>query len=115
VDASERIAQLEELLGGDPEDRDLYFLLGKALLDAGRSDEAVLRLQEAARRNPDHAAIRRFWGEALRNSGDSAGAARVWQGGIELASQTGDLQAGKEMAALLARLDRGKGGSRGAG
>jgi cytochrome c-type biogenesis protein CcmH/NrfG len=106
VDVGERIAELEALLRDDPEDRDLYFLLGKALLDGGRADEAVERLREAVRRNPGHAAIRRFWGQALRDSGDRQGAAQAWREGIEVAERTGDLQAGKEMRALLAKMDR---------
>lgn len=100
----DRINALEELIAADPEDRDLYFLLGKALLDGGRPAEAAGRLAEAARRNPELAAIRRFWGEALRDAGDGAGARKVWDEGIALSETTGDLQAGKEMRALLKRL-----------
>lgn len=106
MDAESRIEQLRELLEDDPDDADLYFLLGKALLDAKRTGEAAERLEEAALRNPDHAAIRRFWGEALRDSGDGEGAARVWREGIALADRTGDLQAGREMNALLKKLSR---------
>jgi cytochrome c-type biogenesis protein CcmH/NrfG len=107
MNAGDRIEQLEGLLRDDPEDRDLYFLLGKALLDAGRPAEAVMRLEEAVRRHPDHAAIYRFWGQALRDGGDLSGSASVWRKGIALAERTGDLQAGKEMTALLGKLKRG--------
>lgn len=106
MDAEERIAQLKELLEDDPEDADLYFLLGKALLDGKRAAEAAERLAEAAARNPDHAAIRRFWGEALRDSGDAGQAVRVWREGIDIAERTGDLQAGREMNALLRKLEK---------
>lgn len=107
--AEDRIASLEELIAADPDDADLHFLLGKALLDAGRADEAAARLAEAARRNPGLAAIRRFWGEALRDSGDAAGALRVWEEGIALSERSGDLQAGKEMKALALGLSRRRG------
>ncbi len=63
-----RIQQLEELLKADPGDVDLPFLLGKALLDAGRFEEAAARLEQAVRANPALAAIRRRWGEALRGT-----------------------------------------------
>lgn len=105
MDTSEKIKQLESLVASDPEDADLYFLLGKALLDARRFDEAAQRLAEAALRKPDLAAIRRFWGEALRGKGDAAGARDVWTKGIMIAERTGDLQAGKEMKALMKKLN----------
>lgn len=106
MDAEERIAQLKELLEDDPEDADLYFLLGKALLDGGRAAEAAERLAEAATRNPDHAAIRRFQGEALRDAGSPEEAAGAWREGIAIAERTGDLQAGKEMKALMKKLEK---------
>jgi len=106
MDAEERIAQLKELLEDDPEDADLYLLLGKALLDAKQPQEAAERLAEAAARNQDHAAIRRFWGEALRDAGSTTEALRVWREGTAIAERTGDLQAGKEMNALLKKLER---------
>ncbi len=109
MDARERVAQLEALLADDPADRDLYFLLGKALLDAGRHDEAAVRLAEAVRLNPEHAPIRRFWGEALRDAGRIEEAAAVWSEGIAVAERMGEIQSGKEMRALLKRLERAGG------
>lgn len=109
MQAGERVKQLQELLADDPDDPDLYFLLGKALLDAGRADEAAARLDEAARRNPDHAAIRRFLGEALRDAGRSGEARSAWREGIEVSERTGDLQAGKEMHALMRKLEKAGG------
>lgn len=106
MQAEDRIRQLHELLADDPDDRDLYFLLGKALLDAGRPAEAADRLADAARLNPDHAAIHRFLGEALRDAGRPAGALAAWRAGIDLAERTGDLQAGKEMRALARKLEK---------
>lgn len=100
----DRISALRELLAADPGDRDLPFLLGKALLDAGEFDEAAARLAAAAEANPDLAAIRRHWGEALRDAGRPDEARRVWEAGIETSERTRDLQAGKEMRALLKRL-----------
>lgn len=106
MDAEERVAELEALIAEDPGDRDLHFFLGKALLDAGRAREAAARLGEAVRLNPDHAPIRRFWGEALRDAGDAAGAAAAWREGMLVAERTGEIQSGREMAALLRRMER---------
>lgn len=103
--SEEKIKQLESLIEIDPRDDDLPFLLGKALFDVRRFDEAVDRLASAAQRNPRLAAVRRFWGEALREAGRPEDAMRAWNEGIALSEQTGDLQAGKEMKVLLKRLE----------
>ncbi len=100
----DKIKTLEVLIAEDPQDRDLPFLLGKALLDAHRHGEAAERLAEAARRNPDLPAIWRFWGEALRGAGHIEGARRIWTDGIAVSERTGELQAGKEMKVFLKRL-----------
>ena len=102
--SEEKIKQLETLIELDPHDDDLPFLLGKALFDAGRFADAVDRLASAAQRNPRLAAVRRFWGEALREAGRPEDAMRAWNEGIALSEETGDLQAGKEMKVLLKRL-----------
>lgn len=101
---NERIRSLEELITGSPDDPDLYFMLGKALLDAGRATEAAERLEQASELNPDLPAIWRFWGEALRDSGDTVAARQVWTEGIVIADRTGELQAGKEMSVLMKKL-----------
>jgi len=102
--ARERIQSLEELLATTPDDADLNFMLGKALLDARRAADAASRLERASELNPDLPAIWRFWGEALRDSGDAVAARQVWTEGITIADRTGELQAGKEMAALMKKL-----------
>ncbi len=102
--SDDKIKQLEELIEIDPGDDDLPFLLGKALLDAGRYEESAARLAEASRRLPDLAAVWRWWGQALRDRGEPGEARRVWTEGIALAEKTGDLQAGKEMKVFLKRL-----------
>ena len=107
----EKIRQLQELMGLDQEDADLPFLLGKALLDAGRPAQATEQLSTAAQKNPRLAAVWRFWGEALRDAGRPEDAKRIWTEGISLSEETRDFQAGKEMKALLKRLQRAETGS----
>lgn len=102
--SEDRIQQLEDLIEADPGDADLPFMLGRALIGAGRHVEACAPLERAAASNPDLAAIRREWGRALAAAGDRAGARRVWEEGIALSERTGDLQAGKEMRVFLKRL-----------
>lgn len=98
---SDRIGALRELEAADPDDPDLPFMLGKALLDAGLAEAAAAKLERACAMNPDLAAVWRFRGEALRDAGRLPEAAAVWREGIAISERTGDLQAGKEMRALL--------------
>lgn len=106
----ERIKQLEELIELDPHDADLPFMLGKALLDAGKFEPAADRLESAAKMNPRLAAVWRHWGDALRKAGRRDDAIRVWTEGIALSEETRDLQAGKEMRVFLKRLEKSGGG-----
>ena len=107
--SEEKIKQLEELIELDPRDADLPFMLGKALLDAGKFEQAADRLETAAQMNPRLAAVWRQWGEALRKAGRREDAMRVWTEGIALSEETRDLQAGKEMKVFLKRLEKSGG------
>jgi len=99
----EKIRTLEQLIAADPNDPDLPFLLGKALLDAKQFEASAARLDQAANLNPNLAAIWRFWGEALLGAGDPEAARTIWTDGIAVAERTGELQAGKEMNVLRRR------------
>lgn len=102
----DKIKQLQALIELDPEDTDLPYLLGKALLDAGKYGEAAEYLATAARKNPRLAAVRRSWGEALREAGRFKEAIQAWDEGIAISQETGDLQAGKTMKVFLKRLKK---------
>ncbi len=61
------------------------------------------------RAQPDYAAAWRQWGGALEAAGRLDEAAGAWRTGVDVANRTGDLQTGKEMTALLRRLERDHG------
>lgn len=104
-----RIAALRELTAADPADATAHFLLGRELWAAGDPVAAADAFADAARAQPDYAAAWRQWGGALEAAGRLGEAAAAWRAGVDVAKRTGDLQTGKEMAALLRRLERDHG------
>ena len=102
----ERIAALRALVADDPADATGLFLLGRALLEAGRAAEAVDAFAGAIRANADYAAAYRQLGNSLEKADRVDEAIAVYTRGVEVAARTNDLQAGKEMNAFLRRLLR---------
>jgi len=102
------IEALEKLLGGPRDDALLRLTLGRALLDAGRVEDALAHLAEAVSRNPDYTAAWKTLGRALQEAGDLDAAAGAYGRGIEVARARGDVQAEKEMGVFLRRLDRAR-------
>ncbi|MBX3729319.1 MAG: tetratricopeptide repeat protein [Candidatus Sumerlaeia bacterium] len=107
MDREEKIARLEALLAIEAEANDplTHFLLGREYLEAGRAADAVRAFERCVALNPQYTAAYRFLGDSHRKAGDAAHARETYQLGIGVAEQTGDLQAGREMQALLARLE----------
>ena len=105
-DSSTRIEMLRALVAESPLDATAQFLLGRELLIAGRADEAVLAFAAAIRADADYAAAYRQMGNAQEAAGSVEDAIATYRRGIEVAQRTNDLQAGKEMNAVLKRLGR---------
>jgi tetratricopeptide (TPR) repeat protein len=106
---SDRLEQLRELAREAPEDAVTQFLLGREAAGRGRHDEARDAFRTAAEIDPHYAAAYRHWGNALESLGAYEEAAAVYARGVRVAQRSGDLQAGKEMAAFLKRLERDRG------
>jgi predicted Zn-dependent protease len=104
MDPAERIASFRKLLASDPKDPMLHYGLATTLLGAGEPGEAATHLEAAIQLNPDYTAAYRELGRALEALGRTEEALEAWRRGIEVASKTGDLQAGKEMTIFSARL-----------
>jgi tetratricopeptide (TPR) repeat protein len=105
-DAAHRIALLRTLVADDPADAAAHFLLGRALLDLGRAEEAIAAFEGAITADPDYAAAYRQMGNAQEAAGNIDDAIATYRRGVTVAGRTNDLQAGKEMNAFLRRLAR---------
>jgi len=105
VAASDRIAEFKEVAELMPDDPVVRFGLAGAYLDAGQAESAVLEYQETIRLKPDYSAAHRGLGRALERAGRPEDARVAYAKGLEVATQTGDLQTRKEIEVFLRRLD----------
>jgi len=105
VAASDRIAEFKEVAELMPDDPVVRFGLAGAYLDAGEAESAVLEYQETIRLKPDYSAAHRGLGRALERAGRPEDARVAYAKGLEVATQTGDLQTKKEIEVFLRRLD----------
>lgn len=84
----------------------LRLSLGQGYLKEGRHEEAVDHLRQALQLQQDYSAAWKALGQALTAAGDPEGARAVYDDGIRIARDKGDLQAAKEMEVFRKRLDK---------
>jgi Tfp pilus assembly protein PilF len=87
----------------------LRFSLGTECLRDGDLVAAISHLRHAIELNPGYSAAWKRLGEAHAKAGSAQSAAAVYRRGIDAATAQGDLQAAREMAVFLRRLDRAGG------
>ena len=100
----DRIAEFKEVAELMPDDPVVRFGLAGAYLDAGQAESAVREYQETIRLKPDYSAAHRGLGRALERAGRREEARAAYAKGLEVATQTGDLQTKKEIEVFLRRL-----------
>ena len=101
----DRIAEFKEVVEMMPDDPVVRFGLAGAYLDAGQADLAAAEYAEAVRLKPDYSAAHRGLGRALERASRREEARAAYAKGLEVATQTGDLQTKKEIEVFLRRLD----------
>ncbi|MFK5892579.1 MAG: tetratricopeptide repeat protein [Pseudomonadota bacterium] len=82
----------------------LRFGLGNALFKSGQILEAIPHLKAALDFDPEYSAAWKVLGKALVKIGDPEQAIKVYEKGISVAENKGDIQAVKEMRVFLKRL-----------
>ncbi len=100
----ERIKQLEALVNSEPGNALFRYTLGMEYLKAGEYANAAAALREAIRIAQNYSAAYRGLGKSLEKAGQVEEAAQVYQTGIEIANQQGDIQTAKEMDVFLKRI-----------
>jgi len=105
VAEGDRIAEFKEVAELMPDDPVVRFGLAGAYLDAGQAESAVREYQETIRLKPDYSAAHRGLGRALERAGRREEARAAYAKGVEVATQTRDLQTKKEIEVFLRRLD----------
>jgi Flp pilus assembly protein TadD len=105
MEERDRIAEFKEVAEIMPDDPVVRFGLAGAYLEAGQAESAVLEYVETIRLKPDYSAAHRGLGRALERAGRAAEALVAYRKGLEVATQTGDLQTKKEIEVFVRRLD----------
>jgi Flp pilus assembly protein TadD len=98
------IAKYEGLLKARPNDELITFSLGKALLDAGRVDEAEAQLGAALALKPDWMIVTMLLAKIAGQKGDTAAAKAFWEKGLELAIAQHHDDPAEECRAALDKL-----------
>ena len=102
----ERAERLRALLAESPDDAMAWFGLGRALLELGRAEEAIVPFRRATSLDPDYTAAHRDLGRALLDCGKAQAAREAFENAAALADRTGDLQTGNEARVFLRRVER---------
>jgi Flp pilus assembly protein TadD len=98
------IAKYEGLLKSRPDDELLRFSLGKALLEAGRVDEAEKELRTALAAKNDWMIVTMLLAKMAAQKGDTATAKQMWERGLQLAIDQNHQGPEEECRAELAKL-----------
>jgi len=107
MDAEEKIKRLEAMLD-DPEqasDPLTYFLLGREYMEAKRFEEGAKSFEKCIELNPQYSAAYRFLGDCYRLSDQKDKAKDIYQTGMTIANESGDLQVVKEIQVFLKKLE----------
>ncbi|HEV8131126.1 MAG TPA: STAS domain-containing protein [Acidobacteriota bacterium] len=99
-----RLEEFKELVEHNPSDALAWYGLGSQYLSAQLFSEASEAFRKVVELDPGHSAAYRHLGYALFRSRSFSAARTAFQAGIPIAQKNGDLQAVKEMEALLQKL-----------
>ena len=98
-------AKLEAMLAGGTDNALLRFTLGNILFQQKDYAEAEPHLARAVELDPGYSAAWKIYGRTLGATGKLPEAITALNQGIAVATQRGDIQAVKEMAVFLRRLE----------
>lgn len=97
---------LEAMLARGPDTALLRYGLGGEYLKAGQPDRAIEHLRKAVTLDPKYSAAWKLLGKALADAGRTDEAIKAYADGIRAAEANGDMQAAREMAVFLKRLQK---------
>ena len=103
------IDSLQKMLAGGQDNALLRYSLGNAYLKAKQYDEAIVHLAHAVVHDPGYSAAWKLYGKALADGGRKAEAVAVFDKGIAVAEEKGDIQAAKEMKVFRKRAQQAVG------
>ncbi len=103
--ARSRREQIQDMLGNEPTDPELRYMLAMEYISAGDDAGAVSCFEELIRVTPAYPPAYHMAGRALQRLNRIAEAKALLLQGIPIAQQQGDAHAAGEMMELMASLD----------
>jgi Fe-S cluster biosynthesis and repair protein YggX len=104
ADMNTRIEQFKKMAEADPKNELGHFSLGKALLDAGRPEEAAASLRQCLELNPNIAKAYQLLGTALLKLDQRENAIAALTAGAQRADERGEMMPRNEMTRMLKDL-----------
>ncbi len=101
MDPEVRIQQFRQMADSDPENELGHFSLGKAYIEAGRYEEAVLSLKRVLELKPTFSKAYHLLGTALDGAGKRDDAVQEVTKGVTVADEQGDRMPRDAMADML--------------
>ncbi len=106
VDYQEQIERFKKVIDLDPADVLGYFSLGNVYLDAGKKREAMETFEKAVEVDTKHSASYLGWGMALEGLNDFKKAREIYQRGMKVADERGDIMTQRKMESRIRELDK---------
>jgi predicted Zn-dependent protease len=106
VSDADALSRLLALRGGARDGALLRISIANALIESGRSSDALVELKQALDFDPHYSAAWKLFGNVLAQTDDNSGAIAAYRAGIAAAVARGDKQSAKEMQVFLRRLER---------
>lgn len=101
-----QIKQLEKLVKENPKNALMHYTLGIEYLRAGKDDKAITSLKKTINLEPEYSAAYRELGKALVKTNLREEAIEIFNKGIAVAEEKGDIQTAKEMRVFLKRISK---------
>lgn len=99
--SQDRLQALQTMLEQDPNNAFVRYGLAQALATAGRLAESVAAYRELIARDASYVAAYYHGGQTLEKMGDTDGARKIYEEGIEACTRKGDLHTRSEIQAAL--------------
>lgn len=101
-----KIEQLENLVKENPDNALINYTLGIEYIHIGENRKAITVLKEAIKLEPDYSAAYRELGKAMTKANLDKKAIDVFNKGIAVAEEKGDIQTANEMHVFLKRISK---------
>jgi uncharacterized protein HemY len=102
----DRIQQLENLVKQNPQSALMHYTLGIEYLRNGKKRKAINILKKTIAIDGEYSAAYRELGKALVESNMKPEAAIIFNKGIAVAEERGDIQTAREMRVFLKRISK---------